>query len=613
MNRSRIELKGFFKKGAIPTEANFADLIDNVVLQREDLVVKAGNDPLTVRATGAEEAVLHFSRVDRELDQVAWQVRLKSSTGRPGLAFNEPTGPRLFLEAATGNLGVGIETPAARLHVVGNAQIAGALRVEQKNALELGFGIAKQGDAGKLGYQIWTDGLDIVGAGTAGENRRVQVFAEGGMRIRGPVGISLATNFSPTVALEVNAWTATASGWLEAIRFTRNEHSAITHPGGNLLFGLHSNRRFYFSDTSSGAAVHAVVINAQERRLGVGVESPICALDVRGVACVNNGSPSDAATIRLQPGALCIGSTNQSYGGGTNWNDNTAGLLLETQANTEIAVHDSGTRIASLMYYEGEGLNQITIGRSMHPAWGTISRVIFGGAIVPKAGNDDNSGIMFPRDPGGGGGDAAWLRYYSRGGESMTLELGISNDGDDNLILMPSGRLGIRTRDPAVTMHIVQRVAHEGIRIDETNGNGVATGRNLRIAFEGQGNIHFYQANNLGQWLDQSGNWNKNSDRALKHAIQPLGSILERVRRLRPVSFLWNETKSKDFGFIAQEVEEIFPDMVAAHEVDGTMVKGLPYDHFGVLAISALRELAEVYDQRIQALDVALRALNSTP
>ncbi len=59
-------------------------------------------------------------------------------------------------------------------------------------------------------------------------------------------------------------------------------------------------------------------------------------------------------------------------------------------------------------------------------------------AIVPSVGYGENNGIMFPKDPGGGSGDAAWIRYYSDtrrgGGENMTLEIGISNDGNYNSI-----------------------------------------------------------------------------------------------------------------------------------------------------------------------------------
>lgn len=68
-------------------------------------------------------------------------------------------------------------------------------------------------------------------------------------------------------------------------------------------------------------------------------------------------------------------------------------------------------------------------------------------AITPSAGGGNN-GIIFPRDPGGGSGDAAWLKYYPIYGESCMLEIGTSNDWDDNISLMASGNVGIGTRTP---------------------------------------------------------------------------------------------------------------------------------------------------------------------
>ena len=66
---------------------------------------------------------------------------------------------------------------------------------------------------------------------------------------------------------------------------------------------------------------------------------------------------------------LTLGSVSSNYGGGSGWNNNTAGLLFECAGNTEIAVHDSGTRVASLMYFQGGSTNRVTIGRNM--GWGT--------------------------------------------------------------------------------------------------------------------------------------------------------------------------------------------------------------------------------------------------
>jgi hypothetical protein len=35
-----------------------------------------------------------------------------------------------------------------------------------------------------------------------------------------------------------------------------------------------------------------------------------------------------------------------------------AGLLMECLSNTEIAVHDGGNRVSSLMYFQGDNTNK---------------------------------------------------------------------------------------------------------------------------------------------------------------------------------------------------------------------------------------------------------------
>jgi len=68
-------------------------------------------------------------------------------------------------------------------------------------------------------------------------------------------------------------------------------------------------------------------------------------------------------------------------------------------------------------------------------------------ALTVSAGTGNN-GIIFPSNPGGGSSDSAWLKYYPRRGEACTLEIGTSNDGDDNISLMPSGNVGIGMSAP---------------------------------------------------------------------------------------------------------------------------------------------------------------------
>lgn len=131
--------------------------------------------------------------------------------------------------------------------------------------------------------------------------------------------------------------------------------------------------------------------------IGIGTNDPKAKLEIVGAAAIHDGNGYASRNGRMTGGSLTIGSTQQSYGGGSNWNANTAGLLLETLANTEIAVHDSGHRLASLMYYEGDAENRITIGRNMGS--GVIGRLVLNGNVgigttEPRATFDVNGSTL---------------------------------------------------------------------------------------------------------------------------------------------------------------------------------------------------------------------------
>lgn len=58
---------------------------------------------------------------------------------------------------------------------------------------------------------------------------------------------------------------------------------------------------------------------------------------------------------------------------------------------------------------------------------GNISGGNIDGIIRPTAGNT-TAGIIFPANPGGGGGDLATIQYYAESGEATVLELKVTND-----------------------------------------------------------------------------------------------------------------------------------------------------------------------------------------
>ena len=149
-------------------------------------------------------------------------------------------------------------------------------------------------------------------------------------------------------------------------------------------------------------------------RVGIGTATPRAQLHVVGVGLISDGDGALVPGNRMARGSLTLGSLTSSFGGGTSWNSNMAGLLLETAANTEIAVHDSNTRIASMLYYEGEGINRLTIGRDM--GWGPISTVAVNGNL--------GAGLAAPQARLHVNGDAIVSGDLSWGGSRLSRDQG---------------------------------------------------------------------------------------------------------------------------------------------------------------------------------------------
>jgi subtilisin-like proprotein convertase family protein len=84
------------------------------------------------------------------------------------------------------NVGIGTTNPQSKLHINGDAKI------DSGYTLELGAGLTKETNAGKIGYQVFSSGLDIVGAGVDVNNRRINFYNEAGARFNGNVAIATA-------------------------------------------------------------------------------------------------------------------------------------------------------------------------------------------------------------------------------------------------------------------------------------------------------------------------------------------------------------------------------------------------------------------------------------
>jgi hypothetical protein len=91
---------------------------------------------------------------------------------------------------------------------------------------------------------------------------------------------------------------------------------------------------------------------------------------------------------------------------------------------------------------------------------------------------------MFPKNPGGGSGDAAWIRYYPRTGEATTLEIGTSSDNNDHIALIASGNVGIGTNEPQGKLDVRGdiRAGNSDIYFTKTDHNYTGIGNTAGFA-----------------------------------------------------------------------------------------------------------------------------------
>ena len=206
-------------------------------------------------------------------------------------------------------------------------------------------------------------------------------------------------------------------------------------------------------------------------RLGVGTSSPQASLQVKGGAIMPDVGNSSTAGIQFPVGAGG-GASDQAYlryhvatGGATR-----LVLGIDSEAGDALVLRQQGADRLTI--------SQGKVGIGTSSPQGALQ--VKGGPITPEMGSGE-AGIMWPPNPGGGGGDRAYIRYTVLAGESTRLEIGNDNDADDVVVLrqgltdlmtLRNQCVGIGTSSPAMLLDVNGAVGIQGragLRADSTD------------------------------------------------------------------------------------------------------------------------------------------------
>jgi Chaperone of endosialidase len=181
------------------------------------------------------------------------------------------------------------------------------------------------------------------------------------------------------------------------------------------------------------------------------------------------------------------------------------------------------------------------------------------------------------------------------------------------------GKIGLGTEDPQSDLHIVQasNTKSSGIRLDYSNSGNFSswniytqTGLFLSAGSDFYSHPLFFESNSgAAGAIGNNGNYYQASDQNLKKDIHYLQSdhLMNTIMQLAPARYLFNSDKNEQplhYGFIAQDIEKLFPDFVLTTE------KGLKLVSYTGL-IPILTKGMQEQQQQIETLQQENKSLNA--
>lgn len=235
--------------------------------------------------------------------------------------------------------------------------------------------------------------------------------------------------------------------------------------------------------------------------------------------------------------------------------------------------------------------------------------------------------------------EAAMIQFGGAGQISFRTAASGSADSAitffDAMSISNNGAVGINTTAPAKILHVVEDSGN--VLIAEFENSHPSLPYGVKINFSGgapdDDTRYFLRGSDSSATrfsVYANGNVNTSdsgtlsSDRRLKHSIVDATSKLDDIMKIKVRNFEWNadyhpaQVGKKMIGFIADEIEEIFPSLVTEHDIapDPKKItdengKDITPDHVPVMRKTIKQAFTPIIIKAIQELSAKVTALEN--
>jgi hypothetical protein len=504
------------------------------------------------------------------------------------------TGGKFYV---SGDMGIGITNPGAKLEVAGQVKITGGNPGAGKLLTSDAAGLASWQNASG-GFVLPYSG-DYGGADAAfsinqsGTGNAIYVYnpAETGE----VTSISAHNNSSSGtgIAAIMHAATGNATG---ISGFTASSAGTgvkgLANSGTGVNYGVKGESKsvegvgVWGSNTSSTGITYGVQGSVSSSsgysgyflggtfcvmsNVGIGSSTPSAKLEVAGQVKITGGTPGAGKVLTSDANGLASWATpasGQWMTSGSNIYFNTGNVGIGT-SSPAAKLDLSASQGPNLIIRDSDGGSGRTgiqfVNNNIHYiAADDASEEVFG--IYSGFGNNRTY--------------AAKLNVHGPATNNWGNYIGLTHDGTHGriysdagyLVLEPAGqRVGLGTDTPTQSLDVNGNARFRSI------GSGTSAGA-----------VHRTSDGTLTT---------STSDIRLKENIKTLDNCLERVLQLRGVCFTWKSDPGMGtrIGFIAQEFEKIIPELVFTNESDG--YKGINYAEISAVIVEAVKEQQKIIE-----------------